>query len=202
MNAEDLNEIFSCALGRNLNTEECVIQAFGRLNQEASHKSEALLGWDSFDCHLDSTKSHLGKDTGRDFLPWVGSGAHLWGLFLTALMDVGKSDLWYRPRQRTCFRGNVFTHLAFTVWQVHLPRGCCREFLHWYQNQLFQVSNRDWSPASSQKYAMPLMPDWHGWDIQPLGAEKLPEFLTSPVWVSHCWIIPYTPWNTISDISL
>lgn len=35
----------------------------------------------SFDCQLDSTKSHLGKDSGRDFLPWVGSGAHLWGLF-------------------------------------------------------------------------------------------------------------------------
>lgn len=159
MNAEDLNEIFSRALWRNLNIEVCVIQAFGRLNQEASHKSKAMLGggkiWLSTWLNQESPGERLSKRfPALSWLMCISVGA-----VLTALMDVGKPDIWYRPRQRTCFAGNVFAHLAFTVWQVHLPRGCCWGFLHWYQNQILQILNRDWRPASFQKYTMPLMPD-------------------------------------------
>lgn len=181
--------------------EVCVIQTFGRLNQEASYKSEATLGggkiWLSTWLNQESPGERLSKRfPALSWLMCISVGA-----VLTALMDVGKPDLWYRPRQRTCFAGNVFAHLAFTVWQVHLPHGCCWEFLHWYQNHFFRFPTETEDQHPSRNIPCPWCQISMG-ETSSLLERRNYQSSWHLQWVSHCWTIPYKPWDTISYIFL
>lgn len=161
------------------------------------------LSWEGerFDCQLDSTKNHLGKDSVRDFLPWVGSCAYLWELFWL---------LWWMWENQTSGtgpgKGHALRGMFLPIWHSLSDRSispmvAAEDSFTGIRISFFRFPTETEDQHPSRNIPCPWCQISMG-ETSSLLERRNYQSSWHLQWVSHCWTIPYKPWDTISHIFL